>query len=456
MERDWTAAQGEGDAGRIEPAPARAFVLPSRARALAACEAALGTGGGFVLLTGEPGIGKTWLWRLLAERERGARRWLGIDPAQRAEDSEVDRDLAHALGLDATGPALMIRLAVAGHLEEESAEGRRWVAVIDEAQGLSDEQLEDVRLLSNRLGQPDGFAGMILAGQTRLARRLATHDLAPLEARLTARVHLRPIDADEAADLLEHEIPARAWSLAEVEALHRDAGGNPSRLLLLAGRRRSVLRQVRWLGEAPQPTRGPILAHSTSADAGRSFYHEPEMEIESAPELEPEREREPGPQFDLSADSQGTVDIVPARAEPLLGPGRPPIVEEEGLIEVGWMPPETTEESSDGRPGEATAPTTATGQRTTELAEPVEEALDDHYAALAAWDEWARNQDRRPAGSRDDRDLASGPILDDRPEEELRADGLPPGAGHVWAEGPDSFAPYSQLFSRLRPSKDPD
>jgi general secretion pathway protein A len=331
--------------------------------------------------------------------------------------------------LNASGSALGIRLSLADHLTTQTAESRRWLAVVDEAHGLSNEQLEELRLLTNRLGETDGFAGMILVGQTRLARRLATQELAALEARLTARVHLRSIDADEAQALLEHENPARAWSVAEAEALHRDAFGNPSRLLRLASERTALpARHVRWLGEGAQRPGGPILQLRPNPAARLDI--EPETTISAAHE----------------------PDSV--RSAPLLGPTRPPLIEEEGLIEVGWEPAESVEAPVDAGDEAAEAPGPAaepSAQAT--AAEPSEEALRDHYAALQAWNEWARNQGRRPSGARDDDECVA---LDDRPEEELRADGLNPSPGHVWAEGPDSFAPYSQLFSRLRPSKDPD
>ena len=71
-----------------------------------------------------------------------------------------------------------------------------------------------------------------------------------------------------------------------------------------------------------------------------------------------------------------------------------------------------------------------------------EETITDHYAALQAWTEWSKNQGRVPS------ERTPNPTGDREESPEL--------AGHpnVWAEGQQGFAPYSQLFSRLKGAKD--
>ena len=91
-------------------------------------------------------------------------------------------------------------------------------------------------MLANRLGRLEGFEGILLAGQTSLARRLGLRSLASLASRLVARVRLRPIDADEARTLLNARFVDRSWDVDVVERLHRDAWGNPGRLVALADR----------------------------------------------------------------------------------------------------------------------------------------------------------------------------------------------------------------------------
>lgn len=360
MDRDWSR-------DRAESGP----VLPSRRAALEALRRAVATGSGPALLTGEPGAGKTWLvGRLRRESEgRGpdAPRWLAVDLAPTTNPADLLRSIAVGLGLltDGQPTAGALRLALTDCLTERSTDSRRWALVIDEAHLATPEVLEEVRVLSNRLGQPDGFAALVLVGQTSLARRLATRPLAALEARLSARVHLDPIDADEARALLGPGLDD-----AEVERRHRDAAGNPGRLLRQA---RSVT--------APGPR--------------RSIRVEPAQPV-------------PPP----------SVPLVQAR---------PPLLVEDGLIEVGW---DSEPEDTPGPVGEASpAPHDATPP--TAPAPPVDEVVDDPYAALQAWNEWSANQGRLGPG-------AGGEASALRDNPNLRA------------EGQEEFAPYSQLFSRRR------
>jgi type II secretory pathway predicted ATPase ExeA len=374
---------GIGRAGRRQPDPA-AGVLPSRAAAIEACRAALEGSGGPVLLTGAAGVGKTWLWRHLAADRPGDERWMGVDLTPLSDACEFFGRIGYALGLPEADSVEEARRALADELRERAADGRRWVLVVDEAQNASAGLLEEIRILSNRLGRSDGVAGLLLVGQTALTRRIETRSLAALEARLVARVHLRSLDVDEARTLLIHLVPGRAWAWPEVEVLHREASGIPQRLLRLAAHLPATRRD------------GPPAA-----------------------ELAP-----------MPAPPPATVEV------PRIVPSRPPLRIEDGLIEVGWEP--QAEPAPESAPTGPRAPSTPSGN-----GDGSPEVIDDHYAALQAWNEWAQNQGRHPA---------SAPS-----EAEAGAPGGPPAAPsgpYVWAEGQQSFAPYSQLFSRLRQAND--
>lgn len=352
-----------------------------------------------MLVTGEPGAGKTWLAQRLADECRDAVNWVHVDLTPTTSPAELFRTIGHALGLASGGRRETPRLLLADALAELNADGRRWALVVDEAHLASASVLEEVRVLSNRQGQPDGFAGMILLGQTPLACRVGTRPLAALEARLAARVHLRPIDADEALDLLTRLRLERASNLALVEHWHRQAGGNPRRLLRLA------------LAESNRPA---LVRASSPLRTGPTLTREP-----SAP------------------PSSASVAEEPSR----LGPARPPIRFEDGLIEVGWESELDTE---------APPITVAAPSPISELA--AEESINDHYAALQAWNEWAVNQGREPAQPADQATIQADSPHDSDPDHANPLDNHP----RVWAEGQQSFAPYSQLFSRLRQSHDPD
>ena len=413
MDRDGAVEESAAGSGQ---AAGPAFVLPSRAAAIAACRVALDSGAGPVLVTGEAGVGKTWLGARLAEDRSARTLSLSLDLSPSTDPAALFRSIGHGLGLAGLDFEADPRLAVADELRDQAADGRRWTLILDEAQAAADAVLEEVRILSNRLGRPDGFDGLALLGQTRLARRLATRPLAGLSARIAARAHLRPIDADEARDLLARVRPRSGLGLDEVERLHRDAQGNPRRLLRLAG--------------SVGPLDGPAKAFAPS-----KAVRTPELEANPRPDPTP-------------------IPIpLPAAADeavPLLGPTRPPIHLGDNLIEVGWEPPAATDQD------EGQSPAVEDEVEDEDGPEPaMDEPVQDHYAAIQAWNEWARNQERVPASH-------PSPALSDPAPDLFDDDETPnPAAqarllGNLWAEGPEKFAPYGQLFSRLRQPNDPD
>jgi general secretion pathway protein A len=381
--------------------------LASRTRAMDQALAAIAAAIGPVLITGAPGSGKTWLCRRMAERCDRSWRWAHIDLTSATHPESLYRMIGHRLGLDPTELAADPRRSLAEGLLEQSADGWRYGLIVDEVHTACAGVADELRIMSNRLGSADSFGAILLAGQTGLQTRLASQPLSALGNRLAARIHLRPIDADEALSLVSAQWPGLAWSNDLVESLHRDSGGNPRTLLRLAFTAVPSVAKARVQTVAQSPIDAPI--------------------------------------GDLSEALQEAFPLATASvpAEPLLGAAKPPIHEEEGLIEVGWEP---TPLEMNVEPPEAGS---ANHGSERVPAGALEEMVDDHYAALQAWNEWAANQGRKPV-------VAGG--TESVAEDEAKADGTLPSGGHtqVWAEGPERFGPYSQLFSRMRHSKGQD
>jgi type II secretory pathway predicted ATPase ExeA len=427
MDREGAFGMSQAKAERTQGA--EALLLESRARALETALAALATATGPVLVTGEPGAGKTWLCRRIAERLGGSWRWAEIDLTPTTTPTAVFRTLGHRLGLDPADIDFDPRRALAEGLLEQSSDGWCWGLVADEVHTASATVVDELRILANRLGLPDGFAAVLLAGQTPLSTRLSRQPLSALATRLAARIHLRPIDADEARTLVAQRWPGRAWPIEVVERLHRDSAGNPQRLLRLALARAAGGASV--LPPAPAAVFAPAPAPPAGfAPASTAISMQEALGDAAGLPGEPE-----------------AVASAAVSAEPLLGPAKPPIREEDGLIEVGWDP-NPMEMTIEPPSAESTSRVL---ERASEGAE--EEVVNDQYAALQAWNEWAANQGRSPAVAESPRaELPAGS------EDELKADGALPGLPHpqVWADGPERFGPYSQLFSRLRHSKGQD
>ncbi len=240
---------GDGDPGRL--------AVSSRRRALERLGAAVVAGrDGPALITGEPGAGKTWLADRLVDELPAGWRALSIELTSALDALEFLRLVADALGLPMSDRVGAVRLRIQAALEDDATEGRNWLIVIDEAHRASTAVWEELDLLAGTLGRPSGFGAMVVMGRTELTRELATRRLDGWAIRLGLHIHLMPLDLDEARELLAHH--GRAGLLAEpaLEALHRDALGNPRILLRLAesrGRSNQSLAQ----GRRPEPSRPP-------------------------------------------------------------------------------------------------------------------------------------------------------------------------------------------------------
>lgn len=163
---------------------------------------------GFVLLTGEVGIGKTTISRCLAERLPG-----DIDLAlcvnPRLDENELLAYICDEMGIEVEGSrysAKDLMDSINKHLLEVHASGRRAVLIIDEAQNLPPQLLELVRLLTNLETAKRKLLQIILIGQPELRDILARDDLRQLSQRITARYHLEPMDLEQMRQYLGHRL----------------------------------------------------------------------------------------------------------------------------------------------------------------------------------------------------------------------------------------------------------
>lgn len=201
-----------------------------------------GGGGGFVQLTGEVGTGKTTLCRLLLEESpESVHPALILNPV--LGPRELIATLCEELGihypLRATRKALLDRLNQ--RLLEIHAEGGRAVLVVDEAQNLSPQALEQIRLLTNLETHSTKLLQIILIGQPELRDVLDRPGLRQLAQRVTARYHLEPLAAGETKAYVRHRLnvagaPRCPFTEAGLDALHRHAGGVPRLINVIADR----------------------------------------------------------------------------------------------------------------------------------------------------------------------------------------------------------------------------
>ncbi len=202
-----------------------------------------GGGGGFVQLTGEVGTGKTTLSRLLLEQlPDNARIALVLNPRQNAIEllETVCEELR--IGIEGKrGSAKALIDALNAYLLDAYAQGLRVVLLIDEAQNLPPDALEQVRLLTNLETHTQKLLQILLLGQPELRDLLARPELRQLAQRITARFHLSPLDERESAAYMRHR-----WRVAggsrfpfnakAVRRLHALSGGVPRLINVIAER----------------------------------------------------------------------------------------------------------------------------------------------------------------------------------------------------------------------------
>ena len=190
----------------IPPDPQYLYLSHSHQEALAHLQYGLAEGGGFVQLTGEVGTGKTTLIRALGEKlPEHVDVALILFPVLTV--AEFVAAICDELRIPHSGVKASIKVlidALNSHLLQSHAKGRRTVLIIDEAQNLSREVLEQVRLLTNLETTKHKLLQIILIGQPELANLLSQQDLRQLAQRVTARYRLTALTREEACDYITH------------------------------------------------------------------------------------------------------------------------------------------------------------------------------------------------------------------------------------------------------------
>jgi general secretion pathway protein A len=228
----------------ITPDPRYLYLSGRHADALAHLIYGITEAGGFIQLTGEVGTGKTTTIRsLLARVPRNAEIALIINP--RMSPLEFLQTICEELGLGVPDSAENNIKELVGllnrYLLHAHAEGRRVVLVVDEAQNLMPNVLEQVRLLTNLETETQKLLQIILIGQPELRDLLARNDLRQLAQRITARFHLDPLSREETFAYVQHRLRVAGATrdiftrraLAEV---HRISGGVPRVINILCDR----------------------------------------------------------------------------------------------------------------------------------------------------------------------------------------------------------------------------
>lgn len=226
----------------ITPDPKYLFLSSQHQEAISHLLYGVQERGGFIVITGEVGTGKTILCRYLLkqldDRTEGA---VILNPS--LSELELLQAINEDFGIRSTGTTKKALLdELNAFLLERRRRGYNMVLVIDEAQNLTPAVLEQLRLLSNIETETEKLIQIILLGQPELRDLLARDDLRQLAQRVTARYHLDPLNAGETGAYIHHRMAvagnAHAVHLSRsiLRRIYRATGGTPRLINVLCDR----------------------------------------------------------------------------------------------------------------------------------------------------------------------------------------------------------------------------
>lgn len=340
---------------KLVPNPEYFFMSKSHEEALAHLNYAISQGDGFVEITGEVGTGKTTLCRVFLD---------GLDEKTEAAyifnpklgPKQLLKTINDELGIqsDADDTKDLID-ALNAYLIEKKRQGKTVLLLIDEAQNLAKNVLEQLRLLSNLETNTFKLLQIILVGQPELGELLDSHELRQLGQRITLTCHLTPLSLKEMRQYIEHRLhiagskPAVQFTASAFRAIYKFSGGTPrlvniicDRSLLTAFCRdqkninasvvRAAARELTGRAEIKQLQRGSrikltlsltMLAVLVGVLMGAAFYY---------PQLKGFIGSEPSPGSTQSAQV-GNSGSAPLTPEPDPRSTEPPTVKTEKILD---------------------------------------------------------------------------------------------------------------------------
>ncbi len=257
---------------QLKPDPNFFFASKGHKRAAAYLEYGLSQEDGFIIITGEVGAGKTTLMRYLFQKLERERIVAAQLVSTRLDPDDALRMVTAAFGLPYENlPKAALLLELEQFMCKCNREGKRALLVVDEAQNLVPQTLEELRMLSNFQSDDRPLLQTFLLGQPEFRRTLLGSQMQQLRQRVIATYHLGPLDIAETRAYIEHRLQKAGWKgnpsfQDEIfEVIHHFSSGIPRRINMFCDR----LLIMGCLEELP--TLGKAEANEVMLDIQKEF-----------------------------------------------------------------------------------------------------------------------------------------------------------------------------------------
>jgi putative secretion ATPase (PEP-CTERM system associated) len=246
---------------QLNPDPAFYFDSRGHANAMAYLRFGVHQGEGFIVVTGDIGAGKTTLVKTLLASLNADQVVAAQIVSTQLEAGDLLRSIIAAFGIVPSGQSKAHLIAtIEAFLTALATTGRRALLIVDEAQNLNQQAIEEMRMLSNFMLGSHALLQSFLVGQPDLRRMLGSPAMEQFRQRVIASCHLGPLEAPETRAYIEHRLRRVGWQHtprfedSAFNEIHRWSEGVPRRVNLLCNR----LLLATYLGNGDDITRARV------------------------------------------------------------------------------------------------------------------------------------------------------------------------------------------------------
>jgi general secretion pathway protein A len=314
---------------QLTPDPQFYFESATHRKALSYLGYGLAQGEGFIVITGEIGAGKSTLVSHLMQSVDKARLTAATIVTSQLDGLDMVHMAAESFGIDTRGLDKASTLkSIENFLHAEARTGRRCLLVVDEAQNLSVDALEELRMLSNFQLGSSALLQVFLLGQPEFRNLVRdASELEQLRQRVIATHHLDPMDANEVEPYIVHRLTRAGWNgrpqltADAYTALYAETGGVPRKL-------NTLMNRVMLMGAVEQVDGldGALVKAVIADMAGQPFEYEAPMSaraplVEDAPMVQKARATEKvavtEKPLEVAMPAKSEIEAAPVAAAPV-------------------------------------------------------------------------------------------------------------------------------------------